>query len=175
MALQYPQSGFNNGPLLIYLTARDQGRGEAALKQIHEDAQLKQAKALVSQGGLSTIKYKQLDISDKQSIDKLADDLKTEHGQIDVLINNAGIAMRELLPFGRLHELILAFRGIRCQHRQRDSSLQLLVCSCLASIVFESDPIRSGTLEATERILPLIRDGGRLVNVASSEHFCRSD
>lgn len=95
LALQYPSSKFNNGPLLIYLTARDQGRGEKAVQQLQEDAQLKKAKALVSDGGLSTIKYRQLDISDKQSIDDLADYLKKEHGQIDVLINNAGIAMRQ--------------------------------------------------------------------------------
>lgn len=48
LALQYPSSAFNNGPLLIYLCARDKGRGEEAVKTLEGDAQLKKAKALAS-------------------------------------------------------------------------------------------------------------------------------
>ena len=100
LALQYPKSAFNNGPLLIYLTARDQSRGEAALKDVHSDSQLKKAKALAEDGGLSTVKYHTLDISEKKSIDDFATFLKKEHPQgIDFVINNAGIAMT---GFGRL-------------------------------------------------------------------------
>jgi carbonyl reductase 1 len=79
---------------LIYLTARDQGRGEAALKDLEQDAQLKQAKALKADGGLSEIKFHLLDITSSSSIKTLAEHLKQAHGDgIDFVINNAGIAM----------------------------------------------------------------------------------
>lgn len=85
----------NNGSLLIYLTARDKSRGEEALAAIRSDADLKQAKALATHGGLADIKYHQLDISDAKSIEGLAEFLKTEHPDgIDFVINNAGIAMQ---------------------------------------------------------------------------------
>lgn len=91
LALQYPKSALNNGPLLIYLTARDKGRGEAALKSLLEDSQLKKAKALRSDGGLTDIQYHALDISDTMSIRGFADFLRKEHEEgIDFVVNNAG-------------------------------------------------------------------------------------
>ena len=53
---------------MIYLTARDQGRGEAAVKDLEQDAQLKEAKALKADGGLSEIKFHLLDITSSSSI-----------------------------------------------------------------------------------------------------------
>jgi carbonyl reductase 1 len=92
--LQYPKCPLNNGKLLIYLTARDKGRGDAAVRELHEDQQLKTAKALTADGGLSEIKYAALDITSKQSIEAFAEHLKQTHGDgIDFVINNAGIAM----------------------------------------------------------------------------------
>ncbi|KAJ6286286.1 hypothetical protein J3E71DRAFT_374815 [Bipolaris maydis] len=94
LALQYPKSPLNNGPFLIYLTARDQSRGEAAVKNLEQDAQLKQAKALKADGGLSEIKFHLLDITSSDSIKTLADHLKQAHSEgIDFVINNAGIAL----------------------------------------------------------------------------------
>lgn len=103
LALQYPKSALNNGPFLIYLTSRDQGRGQSALKDLQADKQLKAAKALISDGGLADIKYAQLDISNTKSIDDFATFLKKEHGEIDFYIGNAGIAMS---GFGRLLLLV---------------------------------------------------------------------
>lgn len=62
LALQYPKSSYNNGPLLIYLTARNEERGRAALKAIHDDPQLRSVKALKSQGGLTDVQYLPLDV-----------------------------------------------------------------------------------------------------------------
>ena len=94
LALGYPSSTFNNGPLLIYLTARDKQRGEDAVAALLQDEQLKKAKALASYGGLSTIKYHSLDISKSQSIADVAAFLQEEHPDgIDFVINNAGIAL----------------------------------------------------------------------------------
>lgn len=97
IALQYASSSFSqNGslPLLIYLTARDQGRGEAAVQALQDDALLKKAKALAKDGGLSTIRYKGLDISSDESVEEMGRFLKKEHAEgIDMVVNNAGIAM----------------------------------------------------------------------------------
>ena len=94
LALQYPSSAYNNGPLLIYLSARDQKRGEDAVESLLQDSQLKKAQALAEQGGLSTIKYHGMDISKPQSIRAMASFLQKEHPEgIDIVVNNAGIAM----------------------------------------------------------------------------------
>lgn len=135
LALQYPQSTFNNGPLLIYLTARNEERGRAALHSINEDPQLRAAKALRSQGGLADVEYLPLDIDSRQSIDDFAAQLKKSHPDgIDFLINNAGIAMQGF-------DNNVVEKTLHCNY--------------------------FGTLEATQLLLPHIKDGGRLVNVAS--------
>lgn len=79
LALQYPKSPLNDGPLLIYLTARDRNRGEEALKILHDDPVLKKAKALASDGGLADIKFHELDISKTKSIQEFSSFLKKEH------------------------------------------------------------------------------------------------
>ena len=99
LALEYPSSSFNNGPFLIYLTARDQSRGEEAVKTLQNDALLRKAKALANDGGLATIRYHELDISKPQSSKDFATFLGKEHPEgIDMVVNNAGIAMN---GFGR--------------------------------------------------------------------------
>lgn len=109
LALQYPRSalstnnsdkskGSSSQGLLIYLTARDQGRGEAAVKFLYEeDAQLKKMGALrrgsgneSEKKGWAEIRYHQLDIGDRTSVERLQNFLKKEHGDIDFVVNNAG-------------------------------------------------------------------------------------
>lgn len=93
--MQYPKSTLNNGGLLIYLTARDKTRGEDALRKLREDPQLKKAKALAADGGLSEIKFHALDITNSSSVQSFVKELKESHGDgIDFVINNAGIAMQ---------------------------------------------------------------------------------
>jgi carbonyl reductase 1 len=135
LALQYPKSAYNNGPLLIYLTARNEERGQEALDAIKKDSQLIKAKALRSHGGLTDVEYLPLDIDSKQSIDHFATALKKEHPEgIDFLINNAGIAMQGF-------DSNVVKKTLHCNYY--------------------------GTLQATLQLLPHIKDGGRLVNVAS--------
>lgn len=64
---------------MIYLTARDQGRGEKALQDLQEDSALKEAKALKVDGGLAQIKFHALDISETKSIQEFSEFLKAEH------------------------------------------------------------------------------------------------
>ncbi len=61
-------------------SARDHRRGEAAV-------------AALQQEGLHP-KFHQLDITDTDSIRKLADYLKDNYGGLDVLVNNAAIAYK---------------------------------------------------------------------------------
>ena len=64
------------------------------MKDLEQDPQLKQAKAMKADGGLSEIKFHLLDITNSESIKTLADHLKQAHSDgIDFVINNAGIAM----------------------------------------------------------------------------------
>ena len=79
LALQYPKSPFNDGLLLIYLTARDRSRGEEALKILQSDPELKKAKVLVSDGGLTDIKFHELDISKTKSIQEFSSFLMKQH------------------------------------------------------------------------------------------------
>ena len=135
LALQYPQSAFNNGPLLIYLTARNEERGKAALDSINSDAALKKAKALRADGGLSDVQYLPLDINSQDSIKAFSSKIKEAHPDgIDFLVNNAGIAMNGF-------DIDVVKTTLHCNYY--------------------------GTLAATQLLLPQIRDGGRLVNVAS--------
>lgn len=135
LALQYPKSSFNDGPFLIYLTARNKERGEKAITEILQDSQLKDAKALREQGGLSDIRLCLLDIDSQDSIKSFADHLKKEHPEgIDVLLNNAGIALEGF-----------------------DATV---VKKTLHSNYY-------GTMQATKQLLPHMREGGRIVNVAS--------
>jgi len=62
----------------VYLTSRNVERGLEAVKALEKE-------------GLKP-KFHQLDICDKSSVEKLRDDMVSEYGGIDVLVNNAGIA-----------------------------------------------------------------------------------
>ncbi|KAF2210546.1 hypothetical protein CERZMDRAFT_99165 [Cercospora zeae-maydis SCOH1-5] len=135
LALQYPQSPLRSGPFLIYLTARSAERGAAAVKELQNDPQLRDAKVLHQDGGQTTISYHPLDISQTKSVQDFRDYLQKEHPEgIDMVINNAGIAMQ-------------GFDGN-------------VVKETLQTNYY-------GSLEATQDLLPLIRQGGRLVNVCS--------
>ena len=63
----------------VVLTARDEARGRAAVQQLQGE-------------GLSP-RFHLLDVDDLQSIRALRDFLRKEYGGLDVLINNAGIAL----------------------------------------------------------------------------------
>ncbi|PIA97223.1 Carbonyl reductase [NADPH] 1 [Cercospora beticola] len=135
LALQYPKSPLRSGPFLIYLTARSAERGAAAVKELQNDPQLKNAKVLEQDGGQTTISYHPLDISQTKSVQDFRDYLHKEHPKgIDMVINNAGIALQ-------------GFDGN-------------VVKETLQTNYY-------GSLEATQDFLPLLREGGRLVNVCS--------
>ncbi|XP_022080042.1 carbonyl reductase [NADPH] 3-like isoform X2 [Acanthaster planci] len=97
----------------------------------------KEAVAKLNQEGLKPA-YHQLDILEQSSIDKVRAHLEKEHGGLDILINNAGIAFKES-----------ATEPIGVQAK-----------ATLATNFF-------GTLANCRALIPLIRSHGRVVNIAS--------
>lgn len=96
LALQYSKSTLSasGGSFLIYLTARSAERGTEAVKFLENDAQLRNSKVLVNEGGPTTIKCRELDIGKAESIHKLTGYVKSQYPEgIDIVINNAGIAL----------------------------------------------------------------------------------
>jgi carbonyl reductase 1 len=65
-------------------TARNIKLGEAALEQLKKE---------VDSASHERVHFHQLDITDKQSCNTLAQYLKQKHGGLDVLVNNAGVLM----------------------------------------------------------------------------------
>lgn len=63
---------------VVYLTSRDENRGKAAVESLNADGLFPE--------------FHQLDVSDRKSVERFRDHLKSKYGGIDILINNAGIS-----------------------------------------------------------------------------------
>ncbi|VDD93848.1 unnamed protein product [Enterobius vermicularis] len=118
------------------IVARNVSLGEAALKKVLEE---------LGQKRQSEVKFHQLDITDKSSIQKLADYLNKEHDGLDVLVNNAGFA----------------FKHAATEPAEEQARVTI-------GVNYE------GTKQVCDILFPLIRTGGsnfvivdRVVNVAS--------
>ncbi|XP_028279921.1 carbonyl reductase [NADPH] 1-like [Parambassis ranga] len=108
----------------VYLTARDVGRGQAAVESLASE-------------GLKPL-FHQLDVNDLNSITTAAAFFKAKYGGVDVLINNAGIAFKEAdtTPFPIQAEETLKVNFFAAR-------------------------------EVLTQFLPLIKAGGRVVNISS--------
>jgi len=115
--------------LTVWLGARDRDRGEAA------------AKTLAGEGD---VRFVSLDVTDSASVDAALARIQQESGVLDVLVNNAGIAVAD----GEGLPSAAAFEAIR----------QTLEVNFY------------GALRVTQAFLPLIRESsaGRIVNVSST-------
>ncbi|XP_047732155.1 carbonyl reductase [NADPH] 1-like [Prionailurus viverrinus] len=108
----------------VVLTARDEARGRAAVQQLQGE-------------GLSP-RFHLLDIDDLQSIGALRDFLRKEYGGLDVLVNNAGIAL-DIDDHTPLH--------IKAELTVKTNFF--------------------GTRNVCTELLPLMKPQGRVVNVSS--------
>jgi NAD(P)-dependent dehydrogenase (short-subunit alcohol dehydrogenase family) len=70
--------------LKIVILARNPSLGEASLAKIKSESMGKQVG--------SEVKFHQLDITNDESCTRLAEYLKSTHGGLDLLVNNAGIS-----------------------------------------------------------------------------------
>lgn len=68
---------------VVYLTSRDVKRGEEAVAKLKAQN--------------FNPKFHQLDINDEKSISEFKEHLLKEHGGIDILINNAGMAFKAII------------------------------------------------------------------------------
>ncbi|KAI8425697.1 hypothetical protein MSG28_011500 [Choristoneura fumiferana] len=115
----------------VYLTSRDATRGLEACKQL-ENLGLKPA-------------YHQLDVTDFDSGKRFCDYIKEKHGQIKILVNNAGILFLKDSPESKTYQ-----------------AEQTLSVNFFSLVRF------------TEAILPYIENGGSIVNISSSSgHLSR--
>ncbi|KAM3719939.1 Carbonyl reductase [Dirofilaria immitis] len=88
----------------------------------------------------SDIRFHQLDITDRNSCENFASFLIKEHNGLDVLINNAGFAFK--------------YSATESPEEQARVTIGINY---------------DGTKQVCDILFPLIRDGGRVVNVSSSE------
>jgi len=113
---------------IIYLTARNEELGIKAVKQIHE----------LNNEYREKVRFYQLDITNVESIRRFAGHIKTKHGGLDILINNAAIAFKvnDITPFGDQAEITAQTNFF-------------------------------GTINVCNALFPLLRDHARIVNVSS--------
>jgi NAD(P)-dependent dehydrogenase (short-subunit alcohol dehydrogenase family) len=120
-------STINNA--IIYLTARDESRGKSAVQKLEQSLGNKKK---------SEIRFHQLDIEDEASAKRFAEYLKKTHGEIDVLVNNAGFA----------------FKQDATESAEEQANVTIGINYY-------------GTKKVSTQLVPLIKKGGRVVNVCS--------
>eukprot|EP00057_Strongylocentrotus_purpuratus_P034913 XP_797022.3 PREDICTED: carbonyl reductase [NADPH] 1 [Strongylocentrotus purpuratus] len=113
---------------VVYLTARNEGRGRAAVELLQKE-------------GLYP-KFHLLNITDQLTIDEIRAYLEKTHGGIDVLINNAGV--------GDLHEFDIPVH---------EKAVRIMNTNYF------------GLSAVCHSLTPLVRSGGRIVNVASTTGY----
>ena len=113
--------------MTVLVGARDQGRGEEAAAELRQDGIAAQSIAL--------------DVTDQGSIDAAARQIESNYGRLDVLVNNAGIALDRVPPSQLDMETL---------RRTYDTN------------VF-------GVFAVTKAMLPLLKksEAGRIVNMSS--------
>ena len=114
----------------VILTSRDEKNGKTACSTLNEL-------------GLSP-KFHQLDITDKESVKRLAEHLKTQYGGLDLLVNNAGLAYK-VASTAPPEEKARVTVGVNF----------------------------FGTLDVCHQLFPLLRPSARVVHVASQSGLLR--
>ncbi|CAF1236737.1 unnamed protein product [Adineta steineri] len=113
---------------IIYLTARDEELGLKAVQQLQES----------NSDAKNKVKFHQLDITNVESIRRLADFIKKTHNGLNILINNAAIAFKanDVTPFGDQAEITAHTNFF-------------------------------GTINVCNALFPLLQDHARVVNISS--------
>jgi NAD(P)-dependent dehydrogenase (short-subunit alcohol dehydrogenase family) len=107
---------------------------------VDRDAIRGQDEAVRLDGGRARVEFEHVDVSKEDQVVGLADRLRERHGRVDVLVNNAGTAMRE----GDVVEL---------DRKQWD----LTIAVNLTSVYLVS-----------HHLVPMVPSGGSIVNVATA-------
>lgn len=143
----------SNG-ITVMLTARDEKRGAAAVEELAD-------------AGLSGVVFHQLEVTDAQSIARLAGFLKERFGKLDILVNNAAIGGVQSLPVENVGEKIKGMDAFQMAELMRKSCRET---NDAAKAGVQTNYY--GVKNVTEALLPLLLQasstgGGRVVNVSS--------
>uniref|UniRef100_A0A804UMH6 Short-chain dehydrogenase/reductase n=1 Tax=Zea mays TaxID=4577 RepID=A0A804UMH6_MAIZE len=143
----------SNG-ITVVLTARDEKRGAAAVEELAD-------------AGLSGVVFHQLEVTDAQSIARLAGFLKAWFGKLDILVNNAAIGGVQSLPVENVGEKIKGMDAFQMAELMRKSCRET---NDTAKAGVQTNYY--GVKNVTEALLPLLLQasssgGGRVVNVSS--------
>ncbi|MFP5505137.1 MAG: SDR family oxidoreductase [Gammaproteobacteria bacterium] len=121
--------------LAVILTSRDRRKGEAAVESLR------------GSGGGRDVRYHPLDVTDPDSIQRLADFIRREFGRVDVLVNNAGVFLDPLdAPDPAAASVLRADLDIVRRSMETNLYGPLLLCQTL---------------------VPLMQGRGRIVNLSS--------
>lgn len=103
----------------VILTSRDEAKGKAAVEKLQAD-------------GLD-VAYHQLDVTNSESIEGLAQFIKNEFGKLDILVNNAGIVLD---PLGELDDSIFN-ANVDTLRKTMDTNVYgpLLLCQALIPLM----------------------------------------
>ena len=115
----------------VILTARKQAEGQAAAQTLQ-------------QAGLE-VDFHYLDVTDEESVQQLADFIRSRYGRLDVLVNNAGI-FPDPAPWDGSSSVF-------------DADMESV------RVGFETNTL--GPLRLCQTLIPLMEEQGRVVNVSS--------
>jgi NAD(P)-dependent dehydrogenase (short-subunit alcohol dehydrogenase family) len=121
----------------VILTSRDAAKGQAAAEEL--------------QGSQLDVKYHQLDVTNPESVEKLAQFIARDFGHLDILVNNAGILL-DLVDWAK---------------NPSESIFDAKVDTLLKTI----ETNVCGSLLMCQSLIPLMKtqNYGRVVNLASNQ------
>jgi NAD(P)-dependent dehydrogenase (short-subunit alcohol dehydrogenase family) len=127
----------------VLITGASRGIGRALAKKFLDSGYFVMCTSTTGRVdiGHESIKTFQLDLSKPESIEKCARDITESGKKIDVLINNAGIVVEE-----EVNSPVMVVDYLR-----KTLEVNLI-----------------GTVDFTERIIPLLNDGAQIINMSSS-------
>lgn len=118
----------------VVLACRDQLKGEEAIAQLLEER--------------LSVAFHQLDVSSHESVRQLAIDIRKDYGRLDVLVNNAGVALDK---------------------RSDGSSTMSIMETSVDRVKQTMDTNLYGAMMLCQELIPIMKEHkyGRIVNVSS--------
>lgn len=149
--------------LRVVLTARNEARGLEAVEGVRRSGA----------GGQADVVFHQLDVTDPDSVTRLADFVRDQFGKLDILINNAGISGVDRDP------VLVAKVKEQVESMDVDQRVQWMKENSKETYEEAKECMRTnyyGAKLVTEALLPLLQlsSSGRIVNVSSGFSLLRN-
>ncbi|XP_037486366.1 salutaridine reductase-like [Triticum dicoccoides] len=145
--------------LKVVLTARNEARGLEAVEGVRRSG--------------ADVVFHQLDVTDPDSVARLADFVRDQFGKLDILINNAGISGvdRDPVLFAQVQEQVINLKIYHFNDGMKENSKETYeeAKECMRTNYY-------GAKLVTEALLPLLQlsSSGRIVNVSSGFSLLRN-